>query len=267
MKTSTAAVAAILLLAGCAGQQPSSQRQASTTPRPTSPAAVPSSPAAGGMLFEDIEPGTELEPGTYVLNFSSIGGAEAFPTLAVTFTVPPGWQRVMVDGLVWNDSGTRLGMVIVDGIYTDPCDPGAGVVTPAVGPSVDDLSSALLAYPGWEEALSTTVSLAGFEGRRVELNAGADASCAGEAAQLFRTVGSPGFTMGPGEGDLHEVFIMDVEGTRLVVLAITEAEASAADRAALHAVLDSHPDPALTVRAEAYPVLAGRGIVTERSEV
>ena len=145
----------------------------------------------------------------------------------------------MVDGLVWNDNGTRLGIVVVDGIYSDPCDPGAGVLTPDIGPSVDDLSAALLAHPGWEDALATDVSLAGFEGRRVELNAGADASCAGEAAQLFQTVGSPGFTMGPGGADFHEVFIMDVEGIRLVILAITEAEASAADRAALHAVLDS----------------------------
>jgi hypothetical protein len=191
------------------------------------------------MVFEEIEPGTELEPGTYVLNYSSIGGADDFPTLALTFTVPPGWQRVMVDGLVFNDNGTRLGMVVVDGMYADPCDPAAGVLTPAIGPSVDDLSSALLAYPGWEDSLATDVSLDGFEGQRVELNAGADASCSGEAAQLFRTLGSPGFTMGPGNGDFHEVYILDVDGTRLVILAITEAEASADDRAALHAVLDS----------------------------
>ena len=237
MKTSSTAAAAILLLAGCTGQQPSSQGGATTTPEPS--ASVASSPAPAGMSFEDIEPGTDLEAGTYVLNYSSIGGAEAFPTLAVTFTVPLGWQRVMVDGLVWNDNGSRLGIVVVDGIYADACDPGAGVISPAIGPSVDDLSSALLAYPGWEEATASDVSIDGFEGQRVELNARADASCHGEAAQLFQTKGSPGFTMGPGNGDFHEVFILDVDETRLVLLAISEAEASAGDRAGLQDVLDS----------------------------
>jgi hypothetical protein len=190
------------------------------------------------MDFEDIEPGTELEPGTYVLNFASIGGAEDFPTLAVSFTVPPGWQRVLVDGLVWNDNGTRLAIVVVDGIYADPCDPGAGVLKTGP-PLVTLLTSALLAYPGWENAMASNVSLDGFEGQRVELNAGVDASCAGEASKLFQTLGSPGFTMGPGSGDLHEVYILDVDGTRLVILAINEAEASAEDRAGLQAVLDS----------------------------
>jgi hypothetical protein len=238
MKLSTAAAAGVLLLAGCTGQQPSSQQAATTTPVLASSTPLASSPASAGMVFEDIEPGAELEPGTYVLNYSSIGGAEAYPTLAVTFNVPSsGWQRVMVDGLVWNDNGTRLAIVVVDGIYADPCDPGAGVLK--VGPLVTVLTSALLAYPGWEDALATDVSLAGYKGQRVELNAGADASCFGEAAQLFHTLGSPGFTMGPGNGDLHELYILDVDGTRLVIVAITEAEASADDRAALHALLDS----------------------------
>jgi hypothetical protein len=237
MKTSTAVIAAILLLAGCTAQ-PSSSPQQSPTPEPASPAAA-STPASGAIVFEDIEPGTELEPGTYILNYSSIGGADAFPTLAVTFIVPAGWHRVMVDGLVWNDNRTRFGVAVVDGMYADPCDPGAGVITPDIGPSVDDLSAALLAYPGWQNATAGEISLGGFEGQRVELRAGADASCQGEPAQLFRTLGSPGFTIGPGNADFHQVFILDVEGTRLVIIAISDAETSTNDRAALQAVLDT----------------------------
>jgi hypothetical protein len=231
-------VAAVVVLSGCTSQSPSFE-PATTSSSEATPAESAAA-SSGPVSFEDIPAGTDLEPGTYVLHYASIGGAETFPTLAITFTVPAGWARVRVDGLVWNDSGTRLGFLVADNLYADPCDPGQGLMDPPVGPSVDDLSRALVALPGWEDAVVTEDSFYGFGGQSVELAIPADqAPCAGEDSRLLHTLGSPGYTLAPDGGERLELRILNVAGTRLIVIATNLPEASAQDRADLQAVVDS----------------------------
>lgn len=191
----TMCIATAFLVSGCGSPGSSATTQVSASPAVTTPS--PGTPTAAASAetprFEDVEPGTELAPGTYVLNYASIGGAEAFPTLAVTFTVPSGWDRVRVDGVVWNSGGTRLGFVIADNLYIDPCDPAQGLRNPPVGRSVDALSRALVTVPGWQASEVTEVSFAGFGGQRVRMTAPADISaCREESSLLLHTLGSPG---------------------------------------------------------------------------
>lgn len=166
------------------------------TPLP-SPGADPTQPVAASsppVSFEDVPVDTELEPGDYVLHFASVGGVQAFPTLSIGFTVPEGWERQRVDGLVWNDNDTRLGFSMVDNVYVDTCDPDAGLREPPVGPSVDDLTRAVRALSGWEVVEAEEGSYFGFAGNHLALT-GPDNTdaCVDRAPRLFHVLGNPGY--------------------------------------------------------------------------
>jgi hypothetical protein len=179
-------------------------------------------------------------PGTYVLHYSDIAGA-AFPTLAFTFTLPAGWERVAIDGLAWGPNGTRLRFAVVDNLYVDPCDPTLGVQDPPVGASVDDLALALGTLPGLEIGeVEFNDYFGGFSGLRIPLTITADpSSCDVEELRLAHTHGFPGFVEVFDQGERHELFVVAVEGTRVVIDAISDGEASDGVRAQLMAVVDS----------------------------
>jgi hypothetical protein len=238
MRRSSAAVASILLLTSCAAQRepslepgdPTSGVAASTAPQPS---AADSEPIA----FEDVPGGSRLEPGTYVLHYSSIGGAEAFPTLAITFTVPALWERVMIDGLLWNDAGAKLGFLVADNIYADPCDAEGGPHQPAVGASVDDLVTALTDLPGWEGAEVSDETFQGYRGMRIEVtNPGVGQPC--EDPVALSTHGNPGVFPAPTDERLV-LHVLDVDGTRLVVAELSAEDAANSLLAELQAVVDS----------------------------
>jgi hypothetical protein len=182
-----------------------------------------------------------LAPGSYVLHYASIGGEQAFPTLAITFTVPAGWDRVQVDGVLWNDSGMRLGFAVVDNLYVDPCDPDRGLREPAIGPSVDDLARAIATVPGWDVVDEVREDeFFGFAGSRVELVGPADiSSCTDDASRLFHAVGTPGYVPAISDNEHHDILILNVQGTRLVIDAVATNDASAADLEELRAVMES----------------------------
>lgn len=241
MKTSSATLALLFLLTSCSSQ-------ASTDPAATATPEAPASskPAESSALgsapvsFADSEGGSRLEPGTYVLNYSTIAGPEAFPTLAFTFTLPAGWDRVVIDGLAWNDKGMRLGFAIVDNLFVDPCDPVLGLRDPPVGASVDDLATALASLPGVSITETEFDRYFGFPGVHLVLASTTDPlACPREEARLAHTLGFPGFIAAMGAGEHHELWILQVEGTRVVIHSASSAEAAADARAELQTVIDS----------------------------
>jgi hypothetical protein len=199
-------------------------------------AASPSPSAASITTFEDIEPGTELEPGTYVLHFASVGGAVAYPTLSMYFTVPSGWSRVEVDGLVWNDAGPRLLFAVADNVYSDGCNIAGGPSASPIGASVADLVTALTGLPGWEAAVVTDSAFAGHIATRIEVSHDESAAC--EEERLLHSLGTPGYVLAPS-AERFEMWVLDVEGTRLIINGISPVDASAAVKAELQAVMDS----------------------------
>jgi hypothetical protein len=233
MKTSSAAVAVSILLIGCTSQQPSTSPQPSVSGTATS--------AGAALPFDQQERGHKLRAGTYVLRYADIGGEQAFPTLAITFTIPDGWDRVQVDGLLWDKAGMRLGFAVVDNLYVDPCDPDRGLRDPAVGPSVDDLTRALATVPGWKVVGEVSEDeFYGFSGSRIELTGPADLSgCVDESSRLLHILGAPGYAPAASNGEHHELRILNVQGTRLVIYAVTEADTLDVNREELEAVLNS----------------------------
>jgi class 3 adenylate cyclase len=208
-----------------------------------SPVAQPT-PSVGGSTpaaFEDVPEDDDLVPGEYVLTFANIGGAQDFPTLKVYFTVAAdGWKRQRVDGLLWNDADARLGFAVVDNLYLDPCDPDRGLREPPVGPSVDDLTRALTDLADWRWAEVREGIYFGFGGTFMELAAPPDTSACPEGQLRFlHTLGSPGYAP-TSSGQLNELWILNVAGTRLVIVAQTHPDATPPRvRAELLEIIDS----------------------------
>ena len=196
--------------------------------------------------------GPNLAAGSYVID-------EPFP-VRITFDVPDGWfswisnayiAGVIVDNGV-GDGGSGWGTTfwIVDNVYADPCDPGSQL-DPPLGPSVDDLVTALASLPGYEATAPVDITASGFSGVELELTA----PDYGEECPQHRTwtaESSEPRAMLPGE--TSRVRVLDVDGVRLVHI-ITEyahtteyeqelgipydANAHAADQPELRQILDS----------------------------
>jgi hypothetical protein len=199
------------------------------------PSASPGpSPSPTTISFDSHGLGA-LEPGTYVIE-----RLDSEAPLRITFTMPVGWEKLMVPGIVWSDgSDATLGFAVFDNLYVDPCAAQAVTHDPPVGPTVDDLVSALDVTPNLD-ARATDVTVAGFTGKQVDLVAlGPWEPCAAGEPRLFPRGGPETDEPPPDPTDTHRLTILDVDGHRLVISRKTRPAATAANRADLQAIFDS----------------------------
>ena len=63
---------------------------------------------------------------------------------------------------VCRDDESGVGFVIVDNVVSDPCDPTQPHLVPPVGPSVDDLVTAISNLAGFEATDPVDVTVDGF---------------------------------------------------------------------------------------------------------
>ena len=209
------------------------------------PIATPSrTPAPTATLVVDApipDDGT-MRPGSYV--------TRPLPApddgLALRFTVPAGWHgfgdlTIFPDGA----DGTALQFIGVTALNSDLChwaDPKGEV---NVGTTVDDLVAALVAQTKYEVSDPVDVSIGGYSGKRVDVVF---------PAKLFKEKGSgeaPGCDEGRthlfGDGGIYgqapnerwQTNILDVDGTRFVIILQDDPDTSAADRAGTAAIVDS----------------------------
>ena len=108
----------------------------------------------------------------------------------------------------------------VTNLFADPCRRiTEGQLDPPVGPTVDDLATALRNQAGENATAPTDVTVGGYSGKRVELSqpAGLDiATC--ESGAFTRWI--EGGTFGGhnyGNGQRNVVYILDVDGLRAVI--------------------------------------------------
>ncbi len=223
-----AAVVAVLAVAvaGINLVQPGEGRiggpQGSPTPWPT---------PRGTIIEGDL---VELQPGTYVT-------ADPF-LVRVTFTVPAGWTG----HLGGPDMAQLLGpgellVVALDDVYADPCDYEKGLLNPSPGPTVDDLATAFTAMPGLGATTPTDVTLGGYAGKQLTITAPADlegCTLSPEGYALWELPqGGPLYTMNPAQGD--RVWILDVEGQRIVIIASGITGQTPPDQAVVQGIVDS----------------------------
>lgn len=200
-------------------------------------------------------------------------GTDATP-LRVTYQVPAGWGSwfgaiKFVEGDA--DGFTGLSITTVSNLVADGCRDHTAL-DPPVGPTVDDLATALSQLAPFEvTAPPTDVTLLGYQGKRLELTVPAlkvtgsgDATSSKNVAQftdcvegelhswispindrsaglLGHSAGSPlgAFNAYQAPGQTEEFWILDVDGTRLVIVKFDSPLSPAADIAERNAMFDS----------------------------
>jgi hypothetical protein len=169
----------------------------------------------------------------------------------ITFTVPAGWMSRYA--IPHKDRGgpgeIAVGNWIIANVYADPCQWKGSLLSPAVGPTVDDLATALAAQKDRNATAPTDVMLGGYPAKRVELSIPADLDSATCDDGVIRTWVAPGddpanatvdpLNLGMHPGQLNVVYVVDVNGERLVIDTWHMPGTSAADLDELDAILAS----------------------------
>jgi hypothetical protein len=204
-----ALLVAAFVVVGCTTEQgvassplasPSPTPSLSPTPTPAvSPATLP-------------KEGTALVAGTYLVD-------DPFP-VRIRFEVPRGWFSCGPGSLevgVCADGIGALSFLIVRNVVAEPCDPSRAQLDPPVGPSVDDLVTAISKLPGFKATGAVDITLDGFHGKRFELTAPDGAGLCKLDDRGLGTWSTADRINGVGPGEVNRLQILDVDGTRLVI--------------------------------------------------
>lgn len=230
-----AVVCASLLLSACAAGP--GVGEGSSTPSSTPSVSPSPSPAACLRPLLDLGATPVLSPCAYVL--------EQFP-VHITFDIPegdpPGWHVGKSDPdaavVLWYtppEITYLFGFWNVDNVYADPCDAAAGELDPPVGPSVDDLVTALSSQPSIAASAPVGVTVGAFQGKQIDLtvlDSGADCP-----KSLLWSAGTDNVEEPPGFST--RVMVLDMDGVRVLVNAMQADEPDAEILAELQRILDS----------------------------
>ena len=221
-----AAVIVAVVAAACSGPIASPTSDASSSGDPVS-----ASPEGSGTPPLDGDP---LQAGTYAIDRG---------TLNATISVPAGWSSLDGRGVAKGDDESSMVVVFwpfpedfAAGVYTDPCSWAGNEVDPPVGPTVDDLANALAAQSMRGDPVPTDVTIGGYDGKILQMSVPDDIDFADCDLNEFRSWAGR-HHQGPGQRD--DVYILDVDGERQVLIAHRMPGVSEAAEAEQQAVIDS----------------------------
>jgi hypothetical protein len=229
MRRATLLLATGLLLTACGADVGTTI----SPPSATETASTPSAAASPRELPNEVE--ADLTAGIYSLS--------DFPA-AITFDIPPleppaVWfvcSPSAVEQAVCHESAPETVVAvtfqIVDNVVAGCADQEtAELLDPPVGPSVDDLVTAISSLEGYEATAPVDITVSGFQGKEFTLTA-VRHGCGATWATADRITG-----MGAGESNLLR--ILDVNGVRVVIAGAYHASTPEADVAAIEEVMDS----------------------------
>jgi hypothetical protein len=226
--------------------------QASNAASPTSPtdeasptavagAATPSGPPAPSAIDAAVRlsGNGSLAAGRYYLDNRHFTNASR-----LTFTLPAGWTTEEYGELYKDrDEPGEVKFItwVLTHVFSDVCQWGTLV---DVGTTVDELVTALTEQEGREASAPTSVTVGGFPAKRLELTVPADLDTATCTNGVLRYWPAPGPDLSDGDccappGSTDWVYVVDVAGNRLVVVARQHPGTSAENRAELQGVVDS----------------------------
>lgn len=215
------------------GNQPGVGGPPGPTPIPTAtPIALPTGDAA-------IQPGrysVDLHGYRYTVTIVSDGDVADTFAGSGTFVNSGQW------GVNWDGEGTVpnfAGMVIygaVSSLYGEPCQWPGSEFTP--GPTVDDLATALANLDGFTSTEPVEVTLAGYQGKRLQLtvpNGVNSETCPNAEYRSFAGKGD-GYA---SAGQTDDIRIMDLNGTRHLIVLHYQRGTPVEAQAWLEQMLDS----------------------------
>jgi hypothetical protein len=226
--------------------------QASNAASPTSPTdeagptavagtATPSGPPAPSAIDAAVRlsGNGSLAAGRYYLDNRHFTNASR-----LTFTVPAGWTTEEYGELYKDrDEPGEVKFItwVLTHVFSDVCQWGTLV---DVGTTVDELVTALMEQEGREALAPTSVTVGGFPAKRLELTVPADLDTATCTNGVLRYWPAPGPDLSDGDccappGSTDWVYVVDVAGNRLVVVARQHPGSSVENRAELQGVVDS----------------------------
>jgi hypothetical protein len=236
----------IAIVSGCAGATASP----SPTPRPSSAPTPSPTPAAQDIWsFEPLGP---IEPGTYFID----PDLDPSTPLRVVYEIPAeGWSQ-WIGAAKFNNAGhVGVSITTVVNLVREGCREHVWA-DPPVGPSVDDLAAALAALAPFQvTSAPEDVTIYGYSGKHLELTVpdlpvdgvGDHGHFTGCTDGNLKSWVAPFDTAEPGDayygytgpGYTEEYWILDVDGTRLMIVAERSPGSPSADLAEQQAILDS----------------------------
>jgi hypothetical protein len=162
----------------------------------------------------DRLPEGQLAAGSYEID-------RVFP-VRLTFTVPNGFEHGQGAsygvGIQGNPSGRGIEFQIASNVFPDPCHFSSGPADPPIGGSVDDLVTAMTSLVDFQAGPVTDITIGGLPAKAFDLTNEIDQStCDAESLRTF-TFASGSGTGGVGTGERQRIYVMDVQGTRLMIM-------------------------------------------------
>jgi hypothetical protein len=180
-------------------------------------------------------------------------------SLAIVADIPAGWtgypqnSAIVSPGSTSNDEAV-IAFMNADGLHSDPCHwdlDGTGAYDQPgdvdVGPTVDDLVEALRANTSYTSSTPSPVTFGAFQGSELEIQLPGDdvlSTCdrepGGEPKGLYYVFSGEGagwYSQGPDSR--WQLFIVDVDGTRLIAMISYFEGTPQADVAAAQAIVES----------------------------
>ena len=198
----------------------------------------------GEFVHDEGERNVRVSPGVYAVPFSGWGDLPPeVADLRAVISFPAGFQSLHRSTFAKNGSGASVrefGFWTVDRVPSDFC---AGVDSPASlpnpGPTVADLATALATQPRLAGTDPIAVTIGGHDGLYVELTR-PTARCRGQVLWFAPRIAHAAYHDRFNEpGDVARLWILDVDGRRVVIDTIHSADASDADVAELTRMVES----------------------------
>jgi hypothetical protein len=219
--------------------------------REAADSTVPSQSAASDTVPTDVmnlEYFVPLDPGTYSID----PDIDASTPLRVEYEIPAEGWSLWIGAVKFADDGSAgFSVTTVSNLVRDGCRDHSWA-DPPIGPSVDDLGAALADLaPFRVTSPPEDVSIYGYPGTHLELRVpnlpveehgsftGCDEGNLKSWVAAMDTTPGDAFYGYTGPGYTEEFWILDVDGTRLMISAGRSPGSPREDIAELHAILDS----------------------------
>ncbi len=212
------------------------------SPSPTVQPTATVSPSNAARTYETTPFAPTAEIGTICFDPPQPGCSESpeDDSIRVTYTFPDGWAIAPFNS-IWlasehNSGPAGAGVIALRGgwLHSDPCHTNPPPVPDIpTGTTVDDFANALAEHPLLEVTDPVDVTLAGYDGKYVDLQTPSDIS----GCRAYFPWEPAIFAQGPGHR--WHLWILDVDGVRVVIQATDYAGTAPERQAELRAIVDS----------------------------